>query len=119
MYGSYHPIRFIAHDNRPAGPVKDYVIAGYLCESGDVFTATADGTLAPRAFPTLAIGDLMVMSHVGAYAHAMKSEYNSMNLPASILIDRNGNPIVIERRGTLNDILRRELEAYSEGRPNA
>lgn len=118
MYGSYHPIRFIPHDNRPAGPTKSYVIAGYLCESGDVFTATADGTLAPRPFPTLAIGDLMVMSHVGAYAHAMKSEYNSMNLPASILIDRNGNPIVIERRGTLNDILRRELEAYSEGRPN-
>jgi diaminopimelate decarboxylase len=118
MYGSYHPIRFIAHDNRPQGPTRDYVIAGYLCESGDVFTATADGTLAPRPFPTLAIGDLMVMTHVGAYAHAMKSEYNSMNLPASILIDRNGNPVVIERRGTLNDILRREQEAYSEGRPN-
>jgi diaminopimelate decarboxylase len=118
MYGSYHPIRFIPHDNRPAGPVSDYVIAGYLCESGDVFTATADGTLAPRPFPHLAVGDLMVMSHVGAYAHAMKSEYNSMNLPASILIDRNGSPVVIERRGTLNDILRRELEAYSEGRPN-
>lgn len=116
MYGSWHPIRFIAHDGRAPGPVQDYVIAGYLCESGDVFTVAADGTLAPRPFPRLAVGDLMVMGHVGAYAHAMKSEYNSMNLPASVLIDRHGHPRVIERRGTLADIMRRELEAFEEGR---
>ncbi|HVY14443.1 MAG TPA: diaminopimelate decarboxylase [Rhodopila sp.] len=116
MYGSWHPIRFIAHDGRAPGPQEDYVVAGYLCESGDVFTVTADGTLAPRPFPRLAIGDLMVMGHVGAYSHAMKSEYNSMNLPASVLIDRAGRPVVIERRGTLADIMRREVEAYSEGR---
>jgi len=116
MYGSWHPIRFIAADQRPPGPSQDYVIAGYLCESGDVFTVSADGTLAPRPFPELAVGDVMVMGHVGAYAHAMKSEYNSMNLPASVLIDRNGQPTVIERRGTLADIMRREVEAFSEGR---
>ena len=58
----------------------------------------------------------MVMSHIGAYSHSMKSEYNSMNLPASLLIDTHGSVSVIERRGTLSDIMRRELEAYSEGR---
>ncbi|HET6605855.1 MAG TPA: diaminopimelate decarboxylase [Rhodopila sp.] len=119
MYGSWHPIRFIRHDERAAGPVEDYVVAGYLCESGDVFTIKADGTLAPRPFPKLAVGDLMVMGHVGAYAHVMKSDYNSMNLPASVLIDHDGKPMVIERRGTLADIMRREVEAYSEGRANA
>lgn len=119
MYGSWHPIRFLATgDARPEG-VRDYVIAGYLCESGDVFTVTADGTLAPRPFPTLHVGDLMVMSHVGAYAHAMKSEYNSMNLPASVLIDRHGTARVIERRGTLADQMRREVEAYPAGSPEA
>jgi diaminopimelate decarboxylase len=94
------------------------VIAGYLCESGDVFTVKADGTLAPRRLREIRVGDLMVMGHVGAYSHAMKSEYNSMNLPASLLVDRRGNVFVIERRGNLNDIMRRELEAYSEGRSN-
>jgi diaminopimelate decarboxylase len=116
LYGSYHPIRFVPHDGRPPGAEKEYVVAGYLCESGDVFTVNSDHTLAPRKFPAIRVGDLMVMGHVGAYSHAMKSEYNSMNLPASLLIDKKGSISVIERRGTLNDIMRRELETYSEGR---
>ncbi len=116
MYGSYHPIRFIAGDGRQMDGKRHYVVAGYLCESGDVFTVKNDGTLAPREFPILKVGDLMVMGCVGAYCHSMKSEYNSMNLPASILITQAGKATVIERRGTLNDIMRRELEAYSEGR---
>jgi diaminopimelate decarboxylase len=116
MYGSYHPIKFIPADGRPAGETRPHVVAGYLCESGDVFTVKSDGTLLPRDFPTVAVGDLMVMSHVGAYSHAMKSEYNSMNLPASLMIGRDGTVTVVERRGNLNDIMRRELEAYGEGR---
>jgi diaminopimelate decarboxylase len=110
FYGSFHPIRFIACDGRAPGNEKDYVIAGYLCESGDVFTREIDGTLAPRKFPEIKVGDLMVMGHIGAYSHTMKSEYNSMNLPASLLINREGVVSVIERRGTLNDIMRRELD---------
>lgn len=120
MYGSYHPIRFIrpAPDSEPESeqqsePVFDYVVAGYLCESGDVFTVADDGVLAPRPFPRLEVHDLMVMGCVGAYSHSMKSEYNSMNLPASVLIEPDGTARVIERRGTLHDIMRRELDAYS------
>lgn len=114
MYGSYHPIRFLT--TTPQTTEKNYVIAGYLCESGDVFTVDATGTLQPRPFPQLHVGDVMVMGHIGAYSHAMKSEYNSMNLPASILVKTDGHPVVIERRGTLGDIMRRELEAYTLGR---
>ena len=112
MYGSYHPIRFISPDGRAPGKEIDYVIAGYLCESGDVFTVSedGDGTLAPRKFPEIKVGDLMVMGYIGAYSWSMKSEYNSMNLPASLLINREGAASIIERRGTLNDIMRRELE---------
>ena len=116
FYGSYHPIEFIPHDGRSPEAEKEYVVAGYLCESGDVFTVNSDDTLAPRQFPAIEVGDLMVMGYVGAYSHSMKSEYNSMNLPASLLINKNGVISVIERRGTLSDIMRRELEAYSEGR---
>ena len=115
MYGSYHPIYFIGADGREMTGEREYVIGGNLCESGDVFTVEGDGTLAPRTFPLLQIGDLMVMGMVGAYTHSMKSEYNSMNLPASVLIDQDGNPRLIERRGTIDDIMRREVEAYQEG----
>lgn len=110
MYGSYHPIRFIPHDGRAPGKEKDYVIGGYLCESGDVFTVESDGTLAPRKFPEIKVGDLMVMGHIGAYSHSMKNEYNSMNLPASVMINKNGEASLIERRGTLTDVMRREIE---------
>jgi diaminopimelate decarboxylase len=87
------------------------VIGGYLCESGDIFTRGENGELLPRTFPELRLGDLMVMDLIGAYSHAMKSEYNSMNLPASVLVKSDGGVQVIERRGTLEDIMRRENEA--------
>ncbi len=110
MYGSYHPISFIGAKERKMDGERSYVIGGNLCESGDVFTVEADGTLAPRQFPLLQIGDLMIMGMMGAYTHSMKSEYNSMNLPASVLVDKNGNEKLIERRGTVDDIMRREME---------
>ncbi|WP_370675218.1 diaminopimelate decarboxylase [Pleomorphomonas sp. PLEO] len=116
LYGAFHPIRFVPRDGVSRAVSKPYVVAGYLCESGDVFTVTAenDGTLAPRVFPEVRVGDIMVMAGVGAYSHSMKSEYNSMNLPASILIEESGHLRVIERRGTLDDLMRRELEAYDD-----
>lgn len=114
MYGSYHPITFVSGDGREMQGSKEYVIAGYLCESGDVFTVQEGGLLAPRRFPELHLGDLMVMGNIGAYSHAMKCDYNSMNLPASVLISADGSERVIERRGTLEDIMRRELDAYHE-----
>ena len=111
MYGSYHPIEMIAGDGRALVGAEPYVIAGYLCESGDVFTRSETGELLPRVFPKLQIGDLAIMGIIGAYSHAMKSEYNSMNLPASVLVQRDGTVRVVERRGTLEDVMRREVEA--------
>ena len=115
MYGAYHPIRFIPRDRSTPNKIHGYVVAGYLCESGDVFTVSDDGfgKLAPRPFPEVNVGDVMVMGCVGAYSHAMKSDYNSMNFPASILIGDDGSARVIERRGTIDDIMRRELDALS------
>ena len=118
MYGSFHPIRFVRRNPSAVTDKHAYVVAGYLCESGDVFTVKDDGLgiLEPREFQELNVGDLMVMGCVGAYSHAMKNEYNSMNLPASVLVSSDDSVKIIERRGTLNDIMQRELEAYNEGR---
>ncbi|MGH7937063.1 MAG: diaminopimelate decarboxylase family protein, partial [Chthoniobacterales bacterium] len=116
MYGAFHPVRFISR--APGAPKRKYkyVIAGYLCESGDVFTRDKAGVLQPRTFPLISVGDLMVMGCVGAYSHAMKSDYNSMNMPMSVLIQESGRDVVIERRGTLADIMRREMEVFRKGR---
>ncbi len=112
MYGSFHPIVAVSSDGRELAGERQYVVAGYLCESGDVFTRSESGELLPRSFPEVKVGDFMVMGLVGAYSHAMKSEYNSMNLPASVLIHSDGSQRVIERRGTLEDIMRRENESF-------
>ncbi len=114
MYGSYHPISFIGEKERKMDGERYYTIGGNLCEPGDVFTVEADGTLAPRKLPLLQIGDLMIMGMMGAYTHSMKSEYNSMNPPASVLVDKKGEAKIIERRGTVDDLMRREMEADNE-----
>jgi diaminopimelate decarboxylase len=116
MYGSYHPIRFVSGDGRVMGGAMDAIVAGYLCESGDVFTVDPDGNLEPRRFPEIRVGDVMIMDLVGAYSHAMMSEYNSMNLPASVLVSRENTVRVIERRGTLEDLIRREREVRDDER---
>lgn len=110
LYGSYHPIRFISmKKNFIKEQKKPYVVAGYLCESGDVFTTDSNGELQPRDLDHVSVGDIMVMAGTGAYSHALKSEYNSMNLPASVLIEAGGTSRLIERRGTLHDVMRREI----------
>ena len=108
MYGAYHPIEFI-QSGESSGKQQPYVIAGNLCESGDVFTVNDNDELAPRVFPELKIGDLMVMGMVGAYSYSMMSEYNSMSLPAAVLLCSDGSTRLIERRGTLEDLFRREV----------
>jgi diaminopimelate decarboxylase len=108
LYGAFHPMKFITKNPTP-GPKRKYVIAGNLCESGDVFTVDEDGRLTPREFPELHIGDLMQMGIVGAYSYSMMSEYNSMNLPAAILVKEDGTHKLIERRGNFDDLVRREV----------
>lgn len=113
LYGSFHPIRFIAAEGEQRTRQCSYVIAGYLCESGDVFTVDGSGVLQARQMDEVQVGDIMVMAGIGAYSHSLKSEYNSMNLPASVLVETGGQFRVIERRGTLDDIMRRELDALT------
>lgn len=116
FYHSYHPIRFVAAEERGAGAPKAYIVAGNLCESGDVFTVDPDGMPTERLLEEVRVGDLMVMAGAGAYTHSMKSEYNSMNTPASVLVTRAGEVRLIERRGTLQDIMSREVETPEPGK---
>ena len=49
MYGSYHHISLLPADGRDTSgqPLRETVIAGPLCESGDVFTQQAGGGVKP------------------------------------------------------------------------
>jgi diaminopimelate decarboxylase len=105
LYGSHHEISLIPRVGSLAGrPVRPSIVAGPLCESGDVFTQDSSGNVTPRDFPAATVGDLLVFSDAGAYGASMSSNYNSRPLPPEVLVD--GSDIrLIRRRQTINELL--------------
>ncbi|MDN3575176.1 diaminopimelate decarboxylase [Chitinimonas viridis] len=103
MYGSYHGMSVIAADaaERPLG---ECVVAGPLCESGDVFTQGDGGVVLPRLLPRAKVGDLLVIHDTGAYGASMSSNYNSRPLIAEVLVDGDTDRL-IRRRQTVDELL--------------
>ncbi len=110
MYGSYHHITALAADGRDltAAPAIDTVVAGPLCESGDVFTQHEGGKVETRALPAVKTGDFLVFHDTGAYGASMSSNYNSRPLLPEVLFD-NGVASLIRRRQTIEELLALEL----------
>ncbi|GMU41917.1 MAG: diaminopimelate decarboxylase [Chloroflexota bacterium] len=105
MYGSYHHISVVGQGaTREPEPL---VIAGPLCESGDVFTRDDQELLQPRALGRPEPGDLVVLHDAGAYGAAMSSNYVSLGRAAQVAWE-DGRATLISRRETLDDILRLE-----------
>jgi diaminopimelate decarboxylase len=105
MYGSYHHIT--VHGVDATATSEPLVVAGPLCESGDVFTRDASELLDPRLLPTPRRGDLVVIHDAGAYAAAMSSLYNSVGRVPEVWLE-GGKTHLIARRETVADIVRRE-----------
>ena len=110
MYGSYHHITALAADGRSLehAPLLDTVVAGPLCESGDVFTQQEGGNVETRALPAVAPGDYLVLHDTGAYGASMSSNYNSRPLLPEVLFD-NGKARLIRRRQTIEELLALEV----------
>lgn len=106
MYGSYHKMTIPARDGVDTEP---FVVAGPLCESGDVFTRDASELLTPRLLPRPAIGDLICLHDTGAYGYTMASNYNSIGRPPQVWMEEDGGRTVISRRETVDDVLKAEI----------
>jgi diaminopimelate decarboxylase len=105
MYGSYHHISIVgAGTSRSPEP---FIVAGPLCESGDVFTRDDRELLVPRDLGRPDVGDLLVLHDAGAYGAAMSSNYVSMGRAPQVLWDE-GRVRLIARRETLDDVVRAE-----------
>ncbi|MGG6196248.1 diaminopimelate decarboxylase [Pantoea allii] len=106
MYGSYHHISLMAGDNRTINEQTtiDSVVAGPLCESGDVFTQLEGGKVETRAIPAAKVGDYLVFHDTGAYGASMSSNYNSRPLIPEILFE-NGEPREIRRAQRIEELL--------------
>ena len=112
-YSSYHHIvngtRGVNSDLRenfgrnPSG-YSEIIVAGNLCESGDVFTRDENGA-SPRFIRATLPGDILAFCDAGAYGYSMASHYNARLLPAEVLVDR-GKHRVIRRRQEYEELLR-------------
>ncbi|MBX3621314.1 MAG: diaminopimelate decarboxylase [Rhizobacter sp.] len=103
MYGSYHGIELLPGDDTPRA-VQASVVAGPLCESGDVFTQGEGGVVLTRDLPEARVGDLLVFHDTGAYGASMSSNYNTRPLIAEVLVDA-GKMQLIRRRQTVAELL--------------
>ncbi len=92
--------------NRPgAGAAEVVTVAGKYCESGDVLIRDVP-------LPRLEPGDLLALPAAGAYCLAMASNYNLAPRPVVLLV-RDGQVRVMQRRETYEDLFARETGAPS------
>lgn len=105
LYDAYHPIWFVGDE---LGPEQDLIIAGPLCESGDILTQENDEP-APRRLPMPKVEDIIVVGGTGAYGFAMASNYNSQPLIPEVMVDGD-QYILARRRQNLEDLVREEID---------
>ncbi|HQU91534.1 MAG TPA: diaminopimelate decarboxylase [Pyrinomonadaceae bacterium] len=97
-----------------AGDAHDtpYRLAGPLCDGGDVyFDHEGLGRLPDhRLLPTdMKPGDVLALLNCGAYSLAQAMQYNGRFLPPVILIKENGEPELVRRRETFDDLIASDL----------
>ncbi|MXP67741.1 diaminopimelate decarboxylase [Pantoea sp. Aalb] len=108
MYGSYHHISLLPGDGRKLNHNINSIVAGPLCESGDVFTQLEGGKIESRLLPSPQIGDYLIFHDTGAYGASMSSNYNSRPLIPEVLFE-NGKAREIRRAQTIHELLALEL----------
>jgi diaminopimelate decarboxylase len=105
MYGAHHHMSVLsASPGAAMGAERPTVVAGPLCESGDVFTQTDGGVVTPRMLAPAQVGDLVVIHDAGAYGASMSSNYNSRPLAAEVLVN-GGVAKLIRRRQTVGELM--------------
>lgn len=106
MYGSYHHISLISPKKRVLK--SQLIVAGPLCESGDIFTRDGEDFVKPRGLPMPQKGDFLVIHDAGAYGSVMSSNYNSKTLAAELLASESAF-LEIRKRQELNELFHLEL----------
>lgn len=99
MYGSYHRI---FNATRMDGEIVPVLIAGNICETGDVFTQD-EVEKRPRDLPRFQVGDVLAIADTGAYGMSMSSQYNLRARPAEVLVNQ-GHARLIRQRESFADL---------------
>ena len=110
LYGAQHPITIVQSHTKYG--TEEYIVSGKCCESGDILTPSPDDPegLKKRRLSKASVGDLVVIGGAGAYCSGMSTKnYNSYPEAAEVIIDRLGNPHLIRRKQTLEQMTENEI----------
>lgn len=99
MYDSHHDIEIYRNNDTPSLKEESVRIVGNICETGDIIAKD-------RKLPEIIENDIIGVLDSGAYGYSMSSNYNNRLRPAEVLIDVDGNPRLIRRRDSLDDLVR-------------
>jgi diaminopimelate decarboxylase len=99
MYGARYSSLAVTTTSQERSEVIS--VAGPYCESGDVI-------LEDLQMSNIKEGDLIAVPVSGAYHLSMASNYNGARKPAVLMLE-DGNAKLIQRRETLDDLLKRDL----------
>ncbi|QJC30584.1 diaminopimelate decarboxylase [Enterobacteriaceae endosymbiont of Neohaemonia nigricornis] len=107
MYGSFHHVSAISYEGLDLSQdIKiPTIIAGPLCESGDVFTQLNNGDITTILLSiNIKIYDYLIFHDTGAYGATMSSNYNSRPLIPEIFI-YNNKIHQIRRQQTIQELI--------------
>ena len=99
MYNSHHDIEIYRENETPSLKEEKVTIVGNICETGDIIARD-------RKLPEIIENDILGVLDSGAYGYSMSSNYNKRLRPAEVLIEADGNPRLIRRRDTIDDLVR-------------
>lgn len=98
LYDSFHDVEiFRGEGDEGARETVPQTLVGNICESGDILARE-------RALPEIRQNDAIALLDAGAYGFVMASTYNQRLRPAEVLIRSNGEPRLIRRRETFEDL---------------
>ncbi len=100
LYNSHHDLEVYQKAQLiDPSKIEKVTVVGNICESGDIIAKD-------RELLEIGEGDIIGVMDAGAYGYAMSSNYNNRLRPAEVLIKANGEPILIRRRETIDDLMR-------------
>ena len=110
MYGAQHPLTVVPRDGGDR-PLREYLVVGHCCESGDILTPAPGDPEALRVRPLAEarVGDAVVIGGAGAYCAAMSAKnYNSFPEAPEVLLDKDGGFHLLRRRQRLDQVIANE-----------
>jgi diaminopimelate decarboxylase len=99
LYEAHHPIVPVT-EPRPGASKSKVDVVGPICESGDFFAKE-------RELPPVAAGDILAITHAGAYGAVMASSYNARRLAPEVLV-RGRHFAVVRPRPSYEDLIGRD-----------